>query len=217
MTPKSFRLRSKHKISAPVLFKAACALLNSHLSLSREVLFINTQAGRQWPFLDPSIAKHLPNPVTIAGYTLSSVLNRIQVSLEETVGSFLTRLEAEQQLLTIHAHAPKGPIASQLEPDDAAVHWAGHRQLLNWNTSVFESLTDKSRELRLVEVRGYTEVMLQWHCGIIEADVAKILVTWDGCQAGKTEVQEWADGFMKALQWVSQVQNWERKIEDLVW
>ena len=40
-------LRSKHKISAPVLFKAACAMLNSKLSGAKEVIFSNTQAGRQ--------------------------------------------------------------------------------------------------------------------------------------------------------------------------
>ena len=210
-------LRSRHNISAPVLFKAACALLNSHLTLSREVLFLNTQAGRQWPFLDPSIAKHLPNPITIAGNTLSSVLNRIQVPPEETVGSFLTRLEAEQQLLTIHAHAPQGSITSQLNPDDAAVYWAGKRQLLNWNPSFAETIIDESRELRLVELLGYTEVMLEWHCGMLETEAARILVQWDGCQVGKTEVEGWADGFMKALQWISRVQHWERKIEDLVW
>lgn len=210
-------LRSRYNISAPVLFKAACALLNSHLTLSREVLFLNSQAGRQWPFLDPSIAKHLPNPVTIAGNTFTSVLNRIQVPPEETVGSFLTSLEAEQQLLTIHAHAPFGSIASQLDPDDAAVYWAGKRQLLNWNPSFAETIIDESRELRLVELLGYTEVMLEWHCGILEAEVARIHLQWDGCQVGKTEVEGWADGFMKALQWISRVQNWERKIEDLVW
>lgn len=210
-------LRSRRNISAPVLFKAACTLLNSHLSLSREVLFLNTQAGRQWPFLDPSIAKHLPNPVTIAGNTVSSVLNRIQIPLEETVGSFLTRLEAEQQLLTIHAHAPMRSIASQLDPDDAAVYWAGYRQLLNWIPFLHESIVQKSREMRPVEAGVYGEVMLLWQCGILEAEVASVTVHWDGCQAGKVEVQGWADGFMKALQWVSQVQNWERKIEDLVW
>lgn len=40
-------LRSKHKISAPVLFKAACAMLNSRVSGAKEVMFANTQAGRQ--------------------------------------------------------------------------------------------------------------------------------------------------------------------------
>lgn len=120
-------LRFKHKVSAPVLFKAACALLNSHLTLSREVLFANTQAGRQWPFLDPSIAQHLPNPVTIAGNTLASVLNRIQIHPHETTGSFLARLEEEQKLFTAHAHVPFDSITSQLNPDDAATFLAGKR------------------------------------------------------------------------------------------
>ncbi len=55
-------LNALHSASAPAVFKAACALLNSHLSGQPDVLFINTQARRQWPFMDENVAKHLPKP-----------------------------------------------------------------------------------------------------------------------------------------------------------
>ena len=209
-------LRFRHNISAPVLFKAACAILNRHLTQSREVLFMNTQAGRQWPFLDQSIAMHLPNPITIAGNTLATVLNRIQVLSEETVISFLSRLESEQQLLTTHAHAPTGSILSQLNPGDAAAFTAGRRQLLNWNPSLSETVSKDSQEMRLMQLIGYTEVMLEWHCGILESDLGSVSVQWDGCQLGKQEVQGCMDRFMKALVWLSSQKHWESKIGELV-
>ena len=199
-----------------MLFKAACALLNSHLPQTRVIVILGSQAGRQWPFLDPSIAKHLPNPITIAGNTLATVLNRIQIHSHETVGSFLARLEAEQQHLTTHAHAPTSSIASQLNPGDATAFMAGRRQLLNWNPSLADTIGENGRELRVEQELGYTEVMLEWHCGLLEADVASVLVQWDGCQVGKVEVQEWMDGFMKALLWVASLEHWESKIGELV-
>ena len=42
-------LTALHCMSAPVVFKAACALLNGRLSGQSDVLFTNLQAGRQWP------------------------------------------------------------------------------------------------------------------------------------------------------------------------
>ncbi len=208
-------LRSRHKISAPVLFKAACALLNSHLASSSEVLFTNIQAGRQWPFLDPSLAKYLPNPITIAGNTLASVINRIQIHPHETVGSFVSRLMEEQQLLTAHAHCPNASITAQLNAGDAAAYWAARLHVLNWSPSLADVEYRGSDELVRVQLTAYTELMLLWNCGMLGTGEASVLVQWDGCQAGKAEVQGWADKFMEALLWVASLENWETEVERL--
>ncbi len=125
-------LSTLRSVSAPVVFKAACALLNSHLSGQPDVLFINTEAGRQWPFMDETVAKHLPNPISIAGSTLTVVLNRSHIGPKEKVGLFLKSLESEQRLLTVYAHALIESILAQLNPSDAAAFKAAKRQLLNW-------------------------------------------------------------------------------------
>lgn len=80
----------------------ACALLNNHLSGQSDVLFTNTQAGWQWPFMDDAIVKHLPNPISIAGSTLAAVVNRIHIEPREKVSVFLQSLETEQRHLTVH-------------------------------------------------------------------------------------------------------------------
>lgn len=205
-----------HNISAPVFFKSALALLTSRLLHAPEILFAQSQAGRSWPFLDQDIASYLPNPLTIAGNTLGVVLNRIHVSPNATVGSFLTSLEEEQKDLTKHAHAPVAGIAAQLSPPDAAALMAGRRQLLNWNPVMGDSAAQEQGELQMVKVEGFTEVMLEWHCGIAGGE-GVVAVQWDGAQFGKATVGRWADGFMDALAWVTREENWGRRIGGWEW
>ena len=150
-------IRNQHHISTPTIFKTACAVLNNHLSGQSEVLFANTQAGRQWPFLDLNVAKNLPNPISIAGNTLSVVMNRIHIHANETTGSLLTHLEDEQHLLTAYAHVPNSLITSQLNPHDAAAYLYGGRQVLN---CVPVQATKTEPELQLLEIEGYTDIMV---------------------------------------------------------
>ena len=214
--PSLPELRSKHQISPSMVFKAACAIVNSHLTGSSEVIFTNTQAGRRWPHLDDSVAKFLPNPVTIAGNTLGIVINRIHVHPNETTGTLLRRLEDEQKLLTRHEHAPITAIAAQLNPDDAAALQASRKQLFNWNPNSADfEVVDMNRELQPILIEGFTEVMLEWHCGMVNGEMGRVVVRWDGCQAGRETVEGWAELFVKALGWVAKVENFEREIAEL--
>ncbi|KAL8735754.1 MAG: hypothetical protein Q9166_000617 [cf. Caloplaca sp. 2 TL-2023] len=208
-------LCSKYNISAPVLFKAACAILNAHLWGSSEVCFANSQAGRAWPFLDPSITNYLPNPISIAGNTLGLVTNRIQIHHSATVGSLLSQLEEEQYHLTIHAHAPYTAISSQLNPADAAVYNGARRQLLNWNPTVGDVASQNvKKKMEVLQVEGFTEVMLEWHCGMV-GNSAYLVARWDGAQFGKSTVEGWVGGFVNALKWISEIENWERRIGEV--
>lgn len=166
----------KHEVSASVLLKASCALLDSHLTLTREVLFKNIQAGHQWPFLNALVIQHLPRSVRIAKDALAAVLNRIEIYPEETVGSGGSFLVCQQRLLTTHAHSPISSTTSQLNPDDAAAFLAGRKQLLNWNPSSAETVTENGKEMRVVQLHVYTAVMLEWRCGMLEADMASVRV-----------------------------------------
>ncbi len=74
--------------------------------------------------------EHLPNPISIAGSTLTVVLNRIHIEPKENFAVFLKSLETEQRYLTAYAHAPIESILAQLNPSDAAAFKAAKRQLL---------------------------------------------------------------------------------------
>ena len=210
------KLRSEHGISTPVLFKLACALLNSCLSGgSPEVCFAQSQAGRQWPFVSDDIAQYLPNPISIAGNTLALVVNRIHVDANATVGNLLTSLEEEQHLLSKHAHASIPAISPQLNAVDVATLHAARRQLLNWNPVMAEIAAKReSAVLELLEIQGFTDVMLEWHCGVV-GSTAVLATQWDGAQFGKATVEPWTDMFMEALKWVATIANWDRKLGEL--
>ena len=213
-------LRTERQISTPIIFKAACAMLNVHLSGTPEAFFANTQAGRTWPFMDEAVAQYLPNPITIAGNTLGLVMNRIGVYGYETTGDLLKRLEEEQRALTTHAHVPNASIAAQLNAADSTLFQAGRRQLLDWNLSTQSERgeeVEREREIRRLQVEGFTETMLLWHCGMAGPDVVNLTVRWDGSQFGRAEVEGWVSLFEKAMGWVSTVENWERRIDEFIW
>ena len=211
-------LNALHRISTPVVFKAACALLNSHMSGSSDVLFTNTQAGRQWPFMDDAIVRHLPNPISIAGNTLTLAVNRIHINPRATVGAFLEDLETEQRHLTTHAHAPSEPIAAQLNPADAAAYRSARRQLLNWGPHTLGAgAREAQAALQTVQLEGHGDSMLVWHCGMWDAQTARLVVQWDGCQAGTAEVETWTTGFMKALRWLGDPGNWGNEVGRFEW
>lgn len=212
-------IRTTHRISTPVLFKAACAMLNTRLSGTQEALFANTQAGRTWPFMDPTVAPFLPDAITVAGSTLALAMNRIGVYGYETTGDFLTRLEEEQQALTAHAHAPTASIAAQLNAADSAAFLSGRRQLMDWNLSTLSEGGGEGaeKEMRALRVEGFTETMLCWHCGMAGPDVVNLIARWDGSQFGRAEVEGWVTLFIKAMGWVAAVENWERRMSDFVW
>ncbi|KAL8684133.1 MAG: hypothetical protein Q9224_006586 [Gallowayella concinna] len=212
------KMRSRHNISAPTLFKAACAVLNSRMSGKQEVCFTNSQAGRHWPFLDEDMAKYLPNPITIAGATLNIVINRISVDPNTSAGSLLTHLEEEQYDLTKHAHAPTAAIAAQLDPADAATFSGAWRQWLNWNpvmpSYVAPGFAEGERKMERLSIEGHMDLMLVWHCGMV-GTTAVLITQWDGAQFGMKTVEGWVDGFMEALRWLAMEENWGQKIGDL--
>ena len=208
-------LRSEHGISAPVLFKAACAILTSQLAGTSEVCFAQSQAGRHWPFLDDSIAAYLPNPITIAGNTLALVMNRIRIDPTATVGSLLLHLEEEQRLLTRYAHAPGSSIVAQLSPADAETFNAARRQLLNWNPVMGDvAAREGGAKWELRSIEGFTEVMLEWHCGVVGSK-AMLTAQWDGAQFGAATVRTWTTAFMVALDWVARAAHWDCRLGEL--
>ena len=211
-------LNAQHRISAPVVFKAACALLNSHFSGESDVLFSNTQAGRQWPFMDDAIVRYLPNPIAIAGNTLNVVVNRIHIEPSQRVGAFLEGLETEQRQLTAHTHAPADRIRTELGSADAAAFYSAKRQVLNWGPHLLGAVAREAQaELEPVQLAASTEAMLLWHCGMLDAQTARVEMQWDGCQAGTSEAETWITAFMKALIWLADPENWDTEIGRLEW
>ena len=127
-------LRNTHQIQDPVTFKAALALLTSQLTGHKNrSVFAQFQARRSWPFMHPLAAEQMPNPFDVDGPMYGVVLNNIAIAGSETILSFLTRLQHEQNEQTRHAHAPLYDICDKLSSADReAVLDNMHRHYFDW-------------------------------------------------------------------------------------
>ena len=212
------QLWSAHKISVPVVFKAACVLLNSHMTGKLTVVFINSQAGRQWPFLQDPVSRYLPNPFTIAGPTLTSVVNNITINAKESVGDLLSRLEHEQQALTKYSHTPMADVLSHLPSADRAVAKEATRQLLNWQPN-WRGMARRaaSSELQTIQIEGHGDRGVNWNCGMMDAEEARLTVKWDGAQLGAAEMKLRAEEFLRLVEWLQKPASWGENVDKFVW
>ncbi|KAJ5165653.1 AMP-dependent synthetase/ligase [Penicillium coprophilum] len=145
--PDLAALRKKHpQISAPVIVKSALALLHVQQTGHDHAVFSNVQAGRTaWPFMPTTFASNdslglFDEATDVAGPLLQSVTNLIKISPDESVLDMLMRLQADQQALTQHAHAPWPAIENALDQANGSHYITGsassHRGL---NRRVFTS------------------------------------------------------------------------------
>lgn len=85
--------------------------------------------------------------------------------------------EAEQRLLTAHAHAPVDSIFAQLNCGDAAAFILAKRQLLNWGpNNLGMAAREAQAELQLVPIEWHGDAMLIWHCGLLDPQTARVIV-----------------------------------------
>ncbi|KAJ5198966.1 AMP-dependent synthetase/ligase [Penicillium cf. griseofulvum] len=139
VVPDLAALRKKHpQISAPVIVKAALALLHVYQTGYDHAVFSNVQAGRTaWPFMPTMFASNhglFDEATDVAGPLLQSVTNLIKISPDESVLDMLKRLQADQQALTQHAHAPWPAIERALDKANGSGYATGsassHRGLM---------------------------------------------------------------------------------------
>ncbi|RFU24122.1 hypothetical protein B7463_g12216, partial [Scytalidium lignicola] len=147
--PDLVMLRKQYpQISVPIIVKAALALFNVYKTGHDHAVFSNVQAGRTaWPFMPGSFSNGskwglFDEATDVAGPLLQSVTNLIKVSPDESVIDMLHRLQADQQGLTQHAHAPWPDIERALNKASEATGQAkDHRgsmrkifttQVFNW-------------------------------------------------------------------------------------
>jgi hypothetical protein len=148
--PDLAALRRKHpQISAPVIVKAALALLNVHKTGHDYAVFSNMEAGRtKWPFMPAALTSH-PNmglcdeATDVTGPLSQAVTNLIRISPDESVLEMLGRLQVAQEALTRYAHAPWSAVERALdiaeEADGVQSSVSTHLGLMRsvWTTQLF--------------------------------------------------------------------------------
>ncbi|KAJ2892510.1 hypothetical protein MKZ38_009694 [Zalerion maritima] len=141
--PALLSLQDSHDIKAPILMKAAVALLNMAVTGEDVALFTMIEHGRSWPFVPDWMQKTLPHIMSVDGPTLEWVLNMTNLPAGRsrrrkavTVRQWLGQLAEEQNEIQRHVHAPWEAILEGLGDEAEVAIDATFRQTLVWDVSL---------------------------------------------------------------------------------
>lgn len=208
-------------ISSAIFAKAACALINVCQTGAKEAIFASTKAARSWPFWqDWSHGSHVPSthPLDIAGPTYEKLINRIGVSRQDHVSSFLRHIQEEQRQLTKYAHAPllASMLATEQIPSGPNSGRANildnllRRQTFKWNPA--PRAGTHLTHLEQVQHESISDSGLQLNCKLVNEETLFVRVMWDFAQLRMGEVQGAMQVFVRAVEWLAGPENWERRI-----
>ena len=206
-----------HGISAPIILKAAISLFNTHMTGNPNAIFGMLMAGRVWPFIEEPLAQLLPNPLNIAGPTMTGTVNITKVDAQEKVIQFLKRIEAEHQEMTRYQHRPMAAIA-QLSDHDRAAWMGAMRQFYNWQPSSEESNKGELAEpaLELMQqtkqeanaTRGFI-----WECGLTGFETLSVRALWNLDLFSKDEVNGFVESVLNIVEWICDPSNCEEEVQ----
>ena len=210
------------------LINAAIAIFNTSITGSEHAIFMTLLAGREWPFINTSMAQLLPDPKTIAGPTLTATVVVVGVDDAEPVSHFLGRLEVEQRLLRHHQHVPLDFPAHLEEADRQVWLLAQHRQALNYqpNAEGFEVRTSSSSSssaansaLRLVASSEYKvdrpNDAFGWECRFVDAETLRIQATFNPDMFSQRQVIRFTESVFDIVDFLSDTGNGGKKVRDM--
>ncbi|KAK5123139.1 hypothetical protein LTR85_003337 [Meristemomyces frigidus] len=202
------QLRTKHNIAAHTVLKASLALANTDWTGTQTAYFRSLQCGRQWPFMDPALASHLPSAVDVDGPTLQASFNLIKFDKDrETVRDLLERMKADQDLATRYEFTPMGMAMAQLsELDRSAVMERGLSQLFNW---VPNNRHLELKRLQQIQSEMNADTGLHWDFTYLDVKRVEVYVRWDACQLKKTEIECMLDDMEKVARWLSEPEHFD--------
>lgn len=206
-------LREQHDIPVHSVLKAALALVNTDWNGSKTAFFRSLQSGRHWPFMDPKLAAHLPSAADVAGPTLQASVSVVHFdNRTETVGAFMQRMKADQEVANRYEHTPLGLAMAQLaETDRKALMLHGLSQLFNY---VPNNRGFAFAKLIRVQDEMNADTGLHWDFTYLGGGDVEIFVRWDGCHLRKVEVEKMLGDLEKVLLWVSEPAHWDRSLDE---
>lgn len=213
-------IKSTHGITASLIVRTAIAIFNTCMTGHTHAIFTMPMAGRTWPFLQDSVTQFLPNPVNIAGPTLAATTSILHIRPEETLGSLLERVRADQRMLRKHQHTPLS-LPYQIGKEDFPVWLEAKCQYYNWLPErwVAGGIDVNDRALKLVHTRGYeggSSQFFMWECGLQEAEET----VWVRAKRSpdlftNKETRDFAETVLDIVEWICEVENWTNTVDEL--
>lgn len=165
--------------------------------------------------MDPLLAAHLPSAADVDGPTIQPSFNVVQFENdEETVGSLLLRMKADQDMATRYECTPLSLALGYLsEPDRTALMERGLSQLFNWLPSGRHMGLNK---LHAVRNEMNADTGLHWDFTYVNVSTVELFVRWDGCHLRSRDVESMLDDIESAALWLSESGCWERRLSERV-
>lgn len=202
------------------LTTAAIASFNTSVTGSKHAIFGMLMAGREWPFINDSLAQLLPDPMTVAGPTLTTTVVAVNVDDTEKISQFLGRLEAELRLLRRYQHVPLD-FPAHLEDEDRAVWHDAPRQLFNYQPRDTAPKCGASADspLTLFLDRDYkvdeSSKYFVWECGLQDSATLRIRALFDPDMFSERQVTAFTESVFDAVDFLSDMGNWEKKVREM--
>lgn len=206
------------EVTAPVILKAALALVNVSRTQHSHSLFYSLEAARtKFPFVPPSLEAMNPEAfeaTDVNGPVMEGVCNLIEVPRHQTTISLLKHLQAEQLEQTKHAHAPHRRIIENLNASGTS---AGelmvetHRtQFLSW----VPGFLGEYEQIRVAMLAIRCVIGLVCVGGIAgpKSTMYTLSMRWDVANYSREETQAFVDDIKFAVLWLTNKDNWDAPI-----
>lgn len=213
----AFRRKHPH-VTAPMILKTALALLNINRTGHTHALFCNYEASRaSFPFLPRAVlARGSFEATDVSGPTIQLVVNLVGPKADDTVLSFLERMQENQSNLTKYAAAPLRQVMSSLGPAGAMVPEVIGHQIFNWAPGMGLTGTKPHAQLEMLKAENRPHVGLTVIAGLGGPDSCTFFLQ----VRGTSFTQEGFDGVARDLgrisRWLVAEENWGRPVTEYV-
>ena len=203
------------------IVNAAIAIFNTSITSSKHAIFGTLLAGREWPFINESLARLLPNPMSIAGPTLTGAVIVVRVDDTEPISTLLGRLEAEQRLLRRHQHVPPDFPAHLDDADREMWILAQQRQYFNYhpNHTGLENSASADAPLRLISETEYkvdrSHNVFVWECGLRDSETLRIRAMFNPDMFSAGQVIRFTESVFDIVDFLSDPDNWGKEVREL--
>jgi hypothetical protein len=202
-------------ITGPVFLKAALVLVNAYRTGHTHALFANLEAARMaFPFITKAMAETGQYEATeVAGPTIQSVINLVEVKPDEQVADFLQRMQDDQVNLTKYASAPLRDLISALGNGGKLILEVIQAQIYNWIPGTATTGANSLKNAELVNFVARPQLSLAVNAGLGGPNGCTVFMNLRGDAFSDEGMNDIAKELELVTKWITEKQNWHAPIK----
>lgn len=211
-------LRREHgHITAPIVVKAAVALHNILQNKQTHALFSNLEASRmRFPFVPKALGSlegYEFEASDVAGPTIETVINFVEIKPEEHVLAFFERMQEEQNNLTKYAAAPLGDVMATLGDKAGPMLLEVLRsRIYNWIPGMGTTGTNPFANFERLNFIVKPDIGLAYNAGLGGKSANTVFLLLTGMAFDRPELQTIAEDLAKITKWLTAKEHWNSPI-----